>query len=609
MADTSRRIKVDELNFDDIKTNLKNFLKGQKQFKDYNFDGSGLSVILDVLAYNTHYNALYNNMAINEMFLDSASKRDSVVSIAKMLGYTPSSAKCATATVTITVSGITTENNQLLLPAKTIFTSAVDNVTYNFMTTQDEIAEFSSTTNNFTFSNIQIKEGKFQTQKYIVEPGVKFTISNLNCDTSTLKVYVNDSTGTGDAVRYTIADDILTVDNTSEVYFLKEIEGGLYEVYFGDGRLGKKVQNGNVITLTYMTTNGEDANNCKYFTANLGTAFGRVAVKTITPAVGGSSPEDIDSIRFNAPRAYSNQNRAVTEEDYKNLVYRYLPEAQTINVWGGEENDPPVYGKVYLSIKPTTGDYLDVPTKDYIKNQVLRPKSVVTAIPEIVDPEYINIELSTTVYYNPKDTNLGIANLRSKVISTINAYNTNELTKFDGMFRHSKLGRLIDTTDKSFQNSITTVVLRREMVPAFDTAASYTVNLGNPIYNSGVPEDAVNTTGFYIPGNTTVHYIKDNGQGTLFLYYISGLDIIVVNNNIGSVNYAKGIIDVEELTIDSLAGNKFEFIIKPQSYDVVSVRNQIVRIDPDLMTVRVLVDPISSGSARGGNAYIFTPSR
>lgn len=609
MADASRRIKVDELNFDDIKNNIKTFLKGQKQFKDYNFDGSGLSVILDILAYNTHYNALYNNMAVNEMFLDSASKRDSVVSIAKMLGYTPRSARCATATINVVVSGITTENNQLLLPARSIFTSGIDNVTYNFINLEDQIAEFNSTTNSFIFSNIQIKEGKYQSQKYIVEPGVKFTISNPNCDTSTLKVYINDSTGVGNAISYSLAEDVLTLDGTSEVYFLKEMENGIYEIYFGDGRLGKKVQNGNVVTITYMTTSGDAANTCKYFTANLGTAFGKVSVRTVTPALGGDLPEDIDSIRFNAPRAYSNQNRAVTEEDYKNLVYRYLPEAQTVNVWGGEENDPPVYGKVYLSIKPTTGDYLDAPTKSFITNQILRPKSIVTAIPEIVDPDYINIALATTVYYNPKETNLGVASLQSKIVSTINNYNNTELIKFDGMFRYSKLGRLIDASDKSFQNSITTITIRREMVPAFDTASSYTVNLGNPIYNSGVPEDAVNTTGFYIPGSDLVYYIKDDGEGNLVMYYISGVDEIVVNRSIGYVNYTKGVLHIEELTIDSLASNKFEFIIKPQSYDVVSVRNQIVRIDPELMTVRVLVDPISSGSARGGNAYIFTPSR
>lgn len=609
MVDTSRRIKVDELNFDDIKTNLKNFLSGQSQFKDYNFDGSGLSILLDVLAYNTHYTALYNNMALNEMFLDSASKRDSVVSIAKMLGYTPASSRAATAVVDVTIKGITTENNLLVLPAKFRFTSSADGMTYSFMTTEEVVTDYTVATSSFVFKNVQIKEGNFHTEKYIVEPTIKVKITNKNCDTSTLKVYVNDSTGTGNAVKYTLADDIASLTGISTVYFLKEQEDGLYEVYFGDGSLGKKVQNGNVVTLTYLTTNGDAANGCSYFNPDLTSNLGTVSVKTVSNATGGSAPESIESIKFNAPRAYSMQNRAVTEEDYKSLVYRYYPNAQSVNVWGGEEATPPVYGKVYLSIKPKNDDYLDAASKDYIMNSILKPKSMITTIPEFVDPEYINIQLNTTVYYNPKETNLGISALRTKVVSTINNYNSTDLLKFDGMFRYSKLGRLIDATDKSIQNNITTIILRREMIPAFDITASYNVNLGNPIYYSGVAEDCLTTTGFYIPNSADVYYIKDDGVGNLVMYYKSGVDDIVVNTSMGSVNYTTGIISIKGLNITSLASNAFELIVKPQSNDVVSIRNQIARISLDLVNVNVLVDPISSGSARGGNAYVFTSSR
>lgn len=609
MADTSRRIKVDELNFDDIKTNLKNFLKGQTQFKDYNFDGSGLSVLLDTLAYNTHYNALYNNMAINEMFLDSASKRDSVVSIAKMLGYTPSSSRCASATVNITIKGVTTADNLLVLPAKFKFTTSVDGVTYTFMTTEEVVTEYNVGLSSFIFKNVAIKEGVFQTEKYIVEPTVRIKISNKNCDTTTLKVYVNDSTGTGSAIKYTMAEDILTLTGNSTVYFLKELEDGLYEIYFGDGSLGKKIQNGNVVTMTYLTTNGDVANGCSYFNPDLTSGLGTVSVKTVTKALGGSKPESIDSIKFNAPRAYSMQNRAVTEEDYKSLIYRFYANAQTVNVWGGEDAIPPVYGKVYLAIKPKDDDFLDTPTKDYIINSILKPKTMITAIPELVDPEYINVQLSTTVYYNPKETNLGVAALKAKVTNTINNYNLTDLLKFDGMFRYSKLGRLIDASDKSIQNNITTLILRREIIPAFDTTASYTINLGNPIYYSGVAEDSLSTTGFYIPNSVDIYYLKDDGTGNLVMFYKSGSDDIVVNKTMGTVNYTTGLINIRGLHITSLASDAFEVIVKPQSNDVVSVRNQIVRIPLGLVTVNVLVDPISSGSSRGGNAYVFTSSR
>lgn len=609
MADTSRRIKVDALNFDEIKTNLKNFLKGQSQFKDYNFDGSGLSILLDTLAYNTHYNALYNNMAINEMFLDSASKRDSVVSIAKMLGYTPASSIAATATVNVTVKGVTTPDNLLVLPAKFKFTTQVDGNSYTFMTTEELVTEYTAATSSFVFRNVSIKEGTFQTEKYIVEPTVKVKISNKNCDTSTLKVYVNDSTGTDNAIKYTLADDIVSLTGNSAVYFLKEQEDGLYEIYFGDGSLGKKIQNGNVVTLTYLTTSGDAANNASYFSPDLTSGFGTVSVKTVAKAMGGSQPESIASIKFNAPRAYSMQNRAVTEEDYKSLVYRYYPNAQTVNVWGGEEAIPPVYGKVYLSIKPKDDDYLDTPSKSFIINNVLKPKTMVTAIPELVDPEYINIHLDCTVYYNPKETNLGVAALRTLVTNTINNYNITDLLKFDGMFRYSKLSRLIDASEKSIQNNITTIILRREIIPAFDTTASYTVNLGNPIYYSGVAEESFTTTGFYIPNSLDVYYLKDDGTGNLVMYYKSGSDDIVVNTTMGTVNYTTGLITIKGLHITALATDALEVIVKPQSNDVVSVRNQIVRIPLLQVNVNVLVDPISSGAARGGNAYVFTSSR
>lgn len=607
MADSSKKIKVDALNFDEIRTNLRTYLQGQNQFKDYNFDGSSLSVLLDILAYNTHYNALYNNMAVNEMFIDSASKRNSVVSIAKMLGYLPASAKCSSAKVTLTVSGITTANDQLILPAKTSFVSNIDGVQYTFMNTQDIITNYSN--NRFTFSNVTIIEGKFQTQKYIVQPTAKFYISNLNCDVSTLKVYVNDSSGTGDAVAYSLSDNILNLNGSSKVYFLKEIEDGLYEVYFGDGALGKKLENGNLVTLTYYTTSGEAANYCKYFSVNLGSQFGTTSVRTISSSIGGKSPESTDSIRFNAPRAYSMQNRAVTEEDYRSLIYRYYPNAQTVNVWGGEENSPPVYGKVYISIKPKDDDYLDVESKAFIKNSILMPKSVVTTSVEIIDPEYINVELNTTVYYNSKLTNQSADFIKTKVASIINNYNNTDLLKFDGMFRFSKLSRLIDTCDKSIQSNITTVVLRRELTPQFDISSAYTVSLGNPIYYSGVAEDSLITTGFYIPSSSDIYYIKDDGAGKLVAFYRLGATDIIIDSNVGSVNYKTGLIKITSLTISALAGNTFEFIVKPQSNDVVSVRNQIVRIPTQYTTVKTLVDPISSGSSRGGSAYVFTPSR
>lgn len=609
MSDSSKKIIVDALNFDDIKLNLKKYLSGQQQFKDYNFDGSGLSVLLDVLAYNTHYNALYNNMALNEMFLDSASKRDSVVSIAKMLGYTPKSMTCSSAIVTLTVTGITTANNQLLLPARTNFTTTINGIKYTFLNQEDVIGEYTGSV--FKFPNIKIVEGTYLTEKYVVAPQSRYTISNPNCDTSTIKVYVNDSSGTNITVKYSLADDILSLNNLSEVYFLKEIESGLYEISFGDGSLGKKLSNGNMITITYLTTHGADANDCAQFaiTPNQFGGVSKSSIVTNKKSVGGTSIESVDSIKFNAPRAYSMQNRAVTEEDYRNLVYRYYPNVDTVNVWGGEENVPPVYGKVFLSIKPKGADYLDSVDKDYIVNQILKPKSVMTTLVQLVDPEYININVNTTVYYNPKKTNLGVTTLNAAVVDTILKYNSTNLLSFDGVFRFSKLGGLIDSTNNSIQSNITTITLHREITPIFDYNTTYVVNLGNPIYYSGVPEYSVDTTGFYIPDSLDIYYIKDNGIGTLEMYFKTGIVDNVVDNNIGTVDYVKGIVTIKDLNITQLATNTFEIMVKPQSFDVVSVRHQIVRIDTANIIVNVLVDPISSGGGQGGAGYVFTPSR
>lgn len=609
MTDSSKKIMVDALNFDDIKLNLKKYLSGQSQFKDYNFDGSGLSVMLDVLAYNTHYNSLYNNLALNEMFLDSASKRDSVVSIAKMLGYTPKSMTCANAIITLTVTGITTSNNQLMLPARTNFNSTIDGVKYTFLNLGDVIGEYRG--DKFVFPNIKLLEGTYLTEKYIVAPQSRYTISNPNCDTSTINVYVNDSSSTNISVKYSLADSILSLNGLSTVYFLKEIESGLYEISFGDGSLGKKLSNGNMVTITYLTTHGEYANNCTQFTvsANQFGGASKTSLVTDRKALGGTSLESIDSIKFNAPRSYSMQNRAVTEEDYKNLVYRYFPNVDTVNVWGGEHNVPPIYGKVFLSIKPKGADYLDQVDKDYIINQIIKPKSVITTLVVLKDPEYINININTTIYYNPKKTNLDVSTLNAAVVDTILKYNSTNLLSFGGVFRYSKLGSLIDSTNNSIQSNITTITLRREVTPIFDYNNTYVVNLGNPIYYSGVPEYSVDTTGFYIPNSLDVYYIKDDGIGTLQMYYKTGIIDNIINLNVGTVDYAKGIVTIKNLNITQLNSNIFELIIKPQSNDVVSVRHQIVRIDTSNIIVKVLVDPISSGGGQGGNAYVFTPSR
>lgn len=615
MATSNKRIQTTELDFDNIKQNLKTYLEGQTEFQDYDFEGSALSVLLDVLAYNTHYNALYTNLAVNESFLDSAAKRSSVVSRAKEIGYIPYSATSATATVDITVSATTSTPATLTLPAFSEFTSTIDNVTYTFYNTEAIV----TTLNNgvYTFEGVQIKEGTPLTYSYTVAPGVRYIVPNDAVDLSTLVVKVQESATSSVFEVFTRQENILNLTGESKVYFVKEIEGQLYELEFGNDVIGKGLSTGNVVNFTYMTTNKEAANGANLFLYNGSTLLGGV-VSVITTAVanGGNDVESIDSIRYNAPRAYSAQNRAVTVEDYKSLIYRLYPEAKSVNVWGGEDNVPPVYGKVFLSIQPTTTNLLTTTQKNYIINLILKDKNVVSITPEIVDPEYINLAITTNVYYNPRLTSKTELQLKALVTQTIEDYNDNNLNSFTGIFRHSNLSTLIDKTDPAIVSNITTIKLHREVQVAYNTNYTYTINIGNPIYGSGVPEQSILSTGFYIQGNDNIMYIEDlpidHITGQLRMFYYEN-NIKTYFRTFGSVNYTTGVITLPELEITGVVTGPgtttLELIIKPQSNDVVSVRNQLVVIDPETTVVNVILDPTSLGDPAGGANYIFSSSR
>lgn len=602
MAD-NERIKVDELDFNAIKTNLKNFLKGQTKFKGYNFEGSALGTIIDLLAYNTHYNALYNNLALNEMFLDSASKRNSAVSIAKTLGYCPRSATASTAKVNVTVTNYNSPDNTLTIPRFTPFTSQVETDTFTFYT-MNEYSVAVSTDGKFRINGITLKQGRPITQTFIVEPGARYILNNTNIDTSTIKVLVTPNVNNVNSSVYgLVTHDFSSLTSKSEVYYLKELEDNLFEVYFGNGVLGKAPSAGNVVTVQYIVTDGISANGSKSFKYS-GPAFagGTVTVATTTVAFGGAAPETLEEIKFNAPRCFVSQNRAVTEQDYKNMVYKFFPTTQSVHVWGGEENDPPQYNKVFVAVKPTTGLYLTPEEKNYLKNQIIEPKSMLTTKAEIVDPDYLQVAVNCTVYYNPSATINTAETIKSRVLQTIKSYNTTNLNKFDTVLRYSKLVAKIDASDKGITNNITTLTLRREVTPKFDMNAEYRINIGNPIYYSEVPEEAITSTGFYIAGFDEVYYIKDDGNGNLMLYYNSISGEVVINNKIGYYNHKTGVIVIPELTISALDGNSLEFIIKPQSNDVASVRNQIVNINESLININVI-------TSRSGTNYNFTSSR
>ena len=615
MAIDSKRIQVSELDFDQIKNNLKNFMKGQSQFTDYDFEGSGLSVLLDVLAYNTHYNALYTNLAVNEMFLDSASKRASVVSLAKSLGYTPQSAISARAVVNMAVNNPNQTPAALTLPQYSPFNTTINGINYIFYTAGE--VTIIPVNGFYNFTNLEIIQGTPLSFKYTVADGQKYIIPNTGADLSTLKVRVQESPASDNFTTFTAASSLVEMASDSNVYFSKEIDGGLFEVVFGDGVISTGLTNGNVVHLDYFVSKGSEANGARSFSYNGSNLIGgSTVVTTISIASGGAEPESIDSIKYNAPRLYAAQNRAVTPDDYKALIYGAFPYIQSVSVWGGEDNNPPVYGRTYICARPTGASKLTLQQKSDLTTSLLASRSVVSITPIIVDPEFLNIALDVTVYFNDRKTTRTASQIETLVTDTIFRYDDANLQRFDGVFKYSQLSRLIDTAEPAIVSNITTVVMRRKVAPRYNVSAEYTLNLINPIFTAGVPEGAITSTGFYIRGSEELHFLQDDGQGYIQLYYNIASNTtsntstkFIVNPKIGTVDYANGVMNIKNLTITSLGDVDWEITFKPQSNDIVSAYTQIAEIARDHLTVTAIIDKTANGDLRAGRNYTFTSSR
>ena len=607
----NKKINIAELDFDNIKSNLKEFLKGQTEFQDYDFEGSGLAVLLDILAYNTHYNAIYDNLAVNELFLESATKRNSVVSRAKELGYTPRSAKCATAYVNLQITTTNLGPSNITIPAMSEFSTTIDGKLFTFRNRSVLSASGPSTV--YKINNVELTEGENLTYKYTVGTNTRYIIPNQNVDTSTLLVRVQENATSANFQTFVPATSLVEVDDTSKVYWIKEIDDGLYELVFGNGVNGMALDSGNVVHVDYMVSSLDAPNGARIFTYNgtLPTGDSIVNVYLVAQAAGGDIAESTDSIKFNAPRMYAAQNRAVTTDDYKAIIYNQFSEAKTVSVWGGEDNNPPVYGKTYICIRPKSAPKLTNQQKSQIINTILTSKNVVSVTPEIVDPEYLNIALDVTVYYNPRETTRTAGEIEALVTQTIFNYDDTDLQSFDGVFRHSKLSRLIDATEKSILSNVTTVLIRRKQIVRYNTSAQYLLNIINPIYTVGLAQNNIYSTGFYVEGRgEVVHYLDDDGVGNMRMYYIGdSAEKIIVDPYIGTVDYAAGIINIKNLNITAMADIDFEISVRPSSYDVVSAYNQIADIARDHLTVRAIADDSVNGDLRAGKNYQHTTSR
>ena len=464
-------IQVANLDFNDIKQSLKEYLRSNSDFTDYDFEGSTLSTLLDVLAYNTYYTAFNANMVVNEAFLQSATLRDNVVSLAKQIGYLPKSAVAPTALVSLSADFSSEQAipETVKLPRGSQFLTTINGTTYSFITAKDYVASVDSN-DNATFTEIQIKEGNYVLETFTYNAAIaqRFILRNANIDTSTLKITIRDTVGDTNAVEYRLADDIIGYDGTSNVFFLQEGEDERYEIIFGDGILGRKPQTNNYIEVSYITTNGADANSAKVFSygAVLEDAVGNsnyspiVTLTTVQASSGGEELEAIDSIKRNAPRFFNAQNRAVTADDYESIIRRIYPAVADIVCFGGEDASPPEYGKVKIVVKPSFAVALSQYTKNLITTE-LKKYSVVSVTPEIVDPSIIYVELDSRVYFNQSQTTLNESQLKAEVVNSLTSYrSTSDLEKFNGRFKYSRVVGIIDATDNSITSNETSIKLR-----------------------------------------------------------------------------------------------------------------------------------------------------
>ena len=612
----SNKLTVSDLDFDSIKTNLKTFLQSQAEFQDYNFEGSGFAILLDLLAYNTHYLGFNANMLANEMYLDSADIRKNIISLAKMLGYTPTSAKAPSASIDILLNNAS--GASVTMAKGTVFTSSIDGTSYQFVTNAAHTITPSSGV--YRFSSIPVYEGTLTTFKYTVntsDPDQRFIIPSANADTSTLKVQVQNSSGDTTTSTYTLATGITSLDSTSRVYFLQEVEDGKFEVYFGDGVIGKSLSDGNIVILEYVVTNKTEANGASTFALSGSIeTFSDVSITTVSNAQGGAEPQSKESIRYNAPLQYSAQDRAVTTSDYETKVLELYPNAQSVSAWGGEDDETPVYGVVKIAIKAASGSTLTDATKLSIVNQLKR-FNVASVRPEIIDPETTSIILTSNIKYDEKATTKTADTLKSDILTTITNYNTNTLQQFDTVFRHSKITGLIDDTDTSILSNVTSLLVRKTFTPTLSQSIRYNIYFRNGIFNPHAGHKSgtggvISTSGFKVPNDTKIYFLDDDGNGNIRRYYFVGSVRTYVNNTQGTVNYATGQIIINSLTVASVenirgsASSVIEVTVEPASFDIVPVRDQILDIDTANSTITVEADTFVGGSADAGVGYTTT---
>jgi hypothetical protein len=597
-------LRIAELDFDTIKSNLKEFLKnytaedGAPYFTDFDFEGSGISILLDVLSYNTHYNAYLASMVINDMFLDSAVKRASVVSIAKHLGYTPVSTKSARAEINFVVTNPTNSPAFLTLDKFTPFTTTVNDTVLTFVNL--DAVTIQPNQGTYTFNNIELVEGVPLEYIFSVDipgPAEKYVIPNDNIDTSTLQIVVQNSISDTTQTVYTLAEDVIGITGTDNVYFIEETTTGVYQIYFGDGIIGKKLDRNNLVIASYLVSNGTvgnvSGNITQLFTCSTVIGGGTVtgSILATNNSRGGLFKETIDSIKFRAPKFLSSQNRAVSAADYKSLIERNYPLVESVAVWGGEENNPPMYGKVIISLKPYDGYEITQSTKDDIKNIVLQNKQVLSIFPEFITPDYFYINLTVNVKYDSAKTLLSSTDISNLVITEIQNYFATDLQKFDNDFIYSKLSRNIDNSNDIIIGNLMTVKLQRRIEPPINIDNIYTGE--NTIkFKNGIEPGSIDSTRFIVAvsGNAIECILKDipndivpNRIGTGKIKLVNADNGAIIIENYGTVNYGAGEISIENLNFLGYPADgtdiRLTATVQDTSLDVAVDKNQIILLD------------------------------
>jgi len=605
-------IKYSELDFALIKQNLKTFLKSQDKFKDYNFDGSSMSVLLDVLAYNTAYNSFYLNMVANEMFLDSAAIKENVFSRAKHLGYTPRSTTSIKAKIDFQVTFQSDAHADLVptnfaLSKNQEFYTTSNDTRYTFF---PRVAVFFEKigTRTFIARNVELVEGKRFTHSYTVDTTLpikqKYVIPNSGVDTSTILVTVRDNANSSAFTTFLPNTDINLLDSNSPAYFIEtyNFDGDLYEIVFGDNIVGKGLVDGNIVSIEYIASTGDGADGASVFkTGSLITSLDNPALMTIASAAtssattlssasGYAAPETIESVKLLAPRFYESQNRAVTKNDYETLILKDISLAEYVRVWGGEENVPPEYGKVFCAIKPKTGTSLNLDDKTSIINSI-RSRNLVSLEVIIVEPEYIGLSLTTQVNYNSGKTVLSADSIKSKVNAAIQTFKEENISGFDSDFRFSTLSKYIDAADASIVSNISDVGIKYKIIPTLNSRNQISIVLNNEIDTGDSANSVFSITSSQFYFNNNLVSLADDGRGKIVLYYISSTGVkVILNDSIGTVFYENGTITIQDLLVSSIPNNQnyITFFITPKYNDIIALRNQMLILEDSDIDVTVV---------------------